>query len=417
MSSKVHNHYERVICACCFAFLCVNVGLPSTSFNVYQPYIAGLLGDGNASLFFAVRTLTSTLCMLGVGRYYARLDCRAGVFVATIITAIGFVIYGIADSFPVFCIGAVFAGAGYGLGGMVAMTLLIGRWYKSRVGTAVGIAATGSGFASITLPIIVTHIIETLGLSWAFRFEAALAIGLGVVVFILLRNKPAEMGLEPYQEHEKDPDHPIANRPAAQHSLVPFARALMFVAMLCMGAISMNGYGYLSILMTNSGFDAYFAAGLLTVAGICLTASKAVSGVIFDALGTRKASIIFFILMVAGLGLCCLAGLRNEIIMTAAVVMFALGVSLGTVGISVWSIDMSTARERAKLIKDLQVAYALGGFVYSLVPGFMAEAFGSYAPSYVALTVFGAVEAAIVIGIYFSHHLLRDIPEEQVEGL
>lgn len=409
-SKTLRNHYERVICACCFLFLCVNIGFPSTSFNVYQPYIVAQMGDTNGSLFLALRTLVSMLCMLAVGRYYARLDCRLGVFLATLSTGVGFIVYGCATSFPVYCVGALFAGAGYGLGGMVAMTLLVGRWYRSRVGTAVGIAATGSGVASIVLPVIITHVIETLGLHWAFYLEAVLAVLLGVLVFALLRNRPADLGLEPYHNPDEDADHPVASRPEAEHSLTPPARRLMFVAMVFMGCITVDGWGYLSILMTSNGFDAYFAATLLTVAGVCLAVAKAVSGLVFDALGTRRASVIFLALMVAGLVLCCLAGTQSRPLMALAVVVFGFGASLGTVGISVWSIDLSTAAERARLVKDLQVAYALGGFVFNLLPGPLASVTGSYVPSYVILTVLGVLEALVVLGVYLSHRLRIDVP-------
>lgn len=40
---------------------------------------------------------------------------------------------------------SVFTGLGYGLGGMVASTMLISRWFSANMATAAGIAAVGSG--------------------------------------------------------------------------------------------------------------------------------------------------------------------------------------------------------------------------------------------------------------------------------
>ena len=37
MIEKVKRHYEKVIALCCFLILFTNIGLPSTSFSVYQP--------------------------------------------------------------------------------------------------------------------------------------------------------------------------------------------------------------------------------------------------------------------------------------------------------------------------------------------------------------------------------------------
>ena len=155
------KHYEKVITLCCFLFLFTNVGLTSTSFNVYQPYIIATdgVGDVGGSLILSIRTLTSLLTIIFVDRYYHALDVRLGVFLASLMTTAGFVIYGFASNLGGFVAGAVFAGAGYGLGGMVGMTLLISRWFDHGLGGAVGFATLGSGFASILVPLAAVRII------------------------------------------------------------------------------------------------------------------------------------------------------------------------------------------------------------------------------------------------------------------
>ena len=51
------QNYPKIISACCFLFLFVNVGMPSTSFSVYQPYLVQLVGDSGGALVLSVRTL------------------------------------------------------------------------------------------------------------------------------------------------------------------------------------------------------------------------------------------------------------------------------------------------------------------------------------------------------------------------
>ena len=396
------KHYERVVCACCFLFLFVNIGLPSTSFNVYQPYIVAVpgVGDTGGSMVLAVRTFVSLVCMFLVTKWYGFFDCRLGVFVACLLTATGFVIYGFADSLPLFFAGAAIAGAGYGLGGMVCMTLLVGRWFESNVGTAVGIAACGSGVASVLMPVVAHMLIENFSLSVSFWFEAAVALAVGLLVVLLLRNRPQEIGLEPYvNPHELQGDKPHVHMGATK-PLKPLAHHAMFVGMVCIGGISVGGFGYLGILMTSSGFPPFFGALMLSVAGLALTAGKFLTGIVFDAVGTRLGSVIFFAMMLAGLVLCCFAGLQNQILMAMGAVLLGLGSALGTVGISVWSLDLSTEFERTRLVRDLQIAYALGGFVFNFVPGPLMDLLGTYAISYVILTVMGIVAFVVVMGIY-----------------
>lgn len=82
LSAKIKQHYEVVVAACCFLILFTNVGLPSTSFSVYQPYLVDLPGVGHSggSIIVSVRTFVSLLAMLVVGRYYDLVDCRIGAF-------------------------------------------------------------------------------------------------------------------------------------------------------------------------------------------------------------------------------------------------------------------------------------------------------------------------------------------------
>ena len=55
--AKIKQHYEAVVAVCCFLILFTNVGLPSTSFSVYQPYLVDLPGVGHSggSIIVSVR--------------------------------------------------------------------------------------------------------------------------------------------------------------------------------------------------------------------------------------------------------------------------------------------------------------------------------------------------------------------------
>ena len=80
--------------------------------------------------------------------------------------------------------------------------------------------------------------------------------------------------------------------------------------------------------------------------------------------------------------------------------MFGLGLSLGTVGISVWSIELAPKGREVQTIRNFQICYALGGFIFMLLPGFLAEAFGTYLVSYAALFFMLIAAAAVIVGLY-----------------
>lgn len=398
------RHYEKVIVACCFLTIFVNVGLASTAFSVHQPYIVALpgIGDTGGSLILSVRTLSSLVVMIFLDRYYRLLDVRLGVLVANLFTAAGFLVYSLAGNLPTFFCGAVFLGFGYGLGGMASATYLVNRWFSSGIGSVVGFVSMGSGLASIVMPLIVVRIINTSSLSTAFGVEGALAAALGLLVFLFLRNRPSDMGLRPFERTASGKASKREGRKAgsSERPLPKGERLAVLAAMVGVGVFSCCGITYLSVLATSSGFDALFAAVLVSVAGAALTVAKFVTGELFDHLGTPAGSAIMFTLAFAGFAMCCLAGLGNAPFMVCAAVLVGAGLSLGSVGVSVWSLDMSDAANRAREIKNFQVAYALGGFIANTLPGIVKDLVGTYVVSYMALLVITALAAFIVLRQY-----------------
>ena len=411
--AKIKQHYEVVVAFCCFLILFTNIGLPSTSFSVYQPYLVDLPGVGHSggSIIVSVRTFVSLLAMLVVGRYYDLLDCRAGACLASVFVSIGFLLYSLnTGNFPGLCAASVFTGLGYGLGGMIASTMLINRWFRVNVATVAGVAAVGSGVAAVIIPNSAVALIDAFGLSSAFAFEAALALVLGAVTFALLRNDPRDLGLKPYEGKAGEGSQTAGSRNAgedkparkrhANRDLSPKAMPLLLVAMVAIGCASVGGGNYLAVLFTSEGFSAESAAAMVAISGACLTVAKLASGVVFDRVGTRNGSIAFFALYIGGTAILCLSDMGNTGLAGAGAFMFGLGMSLGTVGISVWSIELAPRGKETRTIKNFQVCYALGGFIFTFLPGFLTEAFGTYLVSYVILLALLVVAAAIIISVY-----------------
>lgn len=410
--TKAKQQYEVVVAVCCFLILFTNVGLPSTSFSVYQPYLVDLPGVGHSggSVIVSVRTFVSLLAMLVVGRYYDFLDCRAGACLASVFVSIGFLLYALnTGSFAGLCIASAFTGLGYGLGGMIASTMLINRWFRVNVATVAGVAAVGSGVAAIIIPNAAVALINAFGLQTAFAFEAGLALLIAAIVFALLRNDPHDLGISPYEGRRDAQGNLLPPRKKQRsgkrkrhvnRNLSPKAMPLLFVAMTIIGCVSVGGGNYLAVLFTSEGFSTESAAALVAVNGACLTVAKLASGMVFDRVGTRNGSLVFFALYIVGTGLLCLSDMGNAGLASVGVFMFGLGMSLGTVGISVWSIELAPRGKETRTIKNFQVFYALGGFIFTFLPGFLTEAFGTYLVSYATLFVMLVVAAAIIIGVY-----------------
>ena len=382
------SHYEKIIVACCFLSLFVNIGLNSTSFAVYQPYIVSMpdIGDAAGSIILSTRILVSAVATMLVNRFYDFLEARAGLSLAMVLTAAA----------------AVLAGIAYGLGGTVATAMLVNRWFKSGIGTAVGVASVGSGVAGFVIPVAATSIIEAHSLVAAFACEGVLSLVLAVVVFLFLRNRPSDLGLKPHESNiaKSGRGKEQAARIRRGVELSVRERWLVLAAMAMLGAFSMSAIAYLSVLFVSSGYDIRLAAVLLSVAGVCLTIAKFLVGEMFDRLGTPIASFMMFIVLVVGLVLACLSGCEVPAVAIGAAVCIGAGLSLGSVGLSVWSIELTSLELRVKSIKNCQVAYSLGGFAMNAIPGPLKELTGTYVTSYAIMLALVVATAFIILGMY-----------------
>ena len=192
-------HYAWLVCLGGALTLLSTVGLGVNVFAVYQPEIIALRHFTNAqgSLITTVRSLFILIALLTVNRVCARLGLRRSMTLGVVLIALSCFCFGAARAFWQYCVAAAFTGLGYCYGGMVPLSLLIGRWFRLRRNLALGLASAGSGVASIAASPLLARVMEKQGLQAAFWWEGAVLIVLAAAVWLLVRSDPAQLGLEP----------------------------------------------------------------------------------------------------------------------------------------------------------------------------------------------------------------------------
>lgn len=410
----LRRHYERIIVACAFLLLFVNVGFTSTAFSVYQSYLVELPGVGNVggSFVVTIRTLVALVCMFFTGLYFNRVKPRIGFFVATMCTVVAFVLYAFAQNLGGLCLASALAGVGYGFGGMVASTYLVGSWFRGKVGSVSGIVTMGSGVAAIFMPMLAGWLVEAFSLSTAFFVEGMIALAIAIALLVFVRSTPYDVGLEPVAPREekrskkvrRPPRHP-KEKLSSVH-LPAGSYVAMLVALVLLGGVSVAGYNYFGILLTTQGIDPAVAAVMISIAGVFLTLSKFAVGIVCDRFGTFLGSLAFFVLLIGSLVLCSLIGKGGVPEAAFAAVILGIGMPLGTTGISLWSLELSAPDQMLKTIKRFQIAYAFGGFAFNMMPGILSQATGTYRTTYEVLSVMAIVCAVIVLAVY-AHHIFR----------
>lgn len=406
-------HYGWIVCISAMLLIFVTMGSVSNGFSVYLPYIMEKNGFtySQTSTLVTLRCLFAFVSMLFIGAYYRKFSIRTGAAIAVLTAALVFLIYGFSSSYFMFCVGSSLSGFSYGTGSMIPISILLNRWFSTNKALAISIASAGSGLGPIVLSPLVTLLVETYSLRFAFFAETVGILVLALIIILLMRNDPSDMGLQPLgieknnikdkipsadalkEEKEKTPESIDS-----EDHYMPSRKVWLLICSVClfMGAVSNPGFSHLSVHFKTEGFSAVNVATILTIAGIMLVGAKLVFGWVTDRTGGLKSGILFLGILLAGHILCCMAFTGSVPLAYLSSFTLGLGYPVCTIGISIWAGDMSSPSGYPTVVRRMQVTYAGGSFVFAIVPGLLADTFGNYIPAYMVFSALLVVSIVLL---------------------
>lgn len=394
-------HYSWIICVAGTLLLTCTVGATSNAFAAYLPFIKAQGYSGaEVSSILSVRCLFSLLGMLCVEQYYKVLNLRVGLVLSCLLAAAGFAAYAFASAMWMYYFPAMLCGFAYGFGSLIPVSILIRRWFNTKRAYAIGICASGTGIATICFPPVVTLLIERYGLFKTFMAEALFLIACAGLTGLLLRNDPAELGLQPYGT-EGGPNPSLTATIKGGRRLPKSKLFYMLGAMVLLGAVGTSGPGHFSVLFTTAGYSAMLASSAVSVFGISLTLSKLTYGLMSDRMGGCKSALLFFSVLALGCLNCAMVDGNSTLLVFLGVILMGLGYPPATVGISVWAADFSEEADYAKTLKWFQISYSLGGLIFVSLPGLLYDLTGRYQVSYLVFLCVIPLIAAVVWRTYF----------------
>lgn len=282
---------------------------------------------------------------------------------------------------------------------MVPLTLVISRWFQDRRGFALGLMAAGTGISTILAPPLLTAAIQNAGLRFAFWAEGLFGLALTLLVLLLIRDRPEDVGLAPYTTGATSVK--AAPQESSQTRLPPALWWAAVAAAFFTGGPCGPGFSHLSVLYTSENYDSGTVALLMSLFGLVLMLSKVLYGSLSDTLGSRWANWSVYAVFLTGFSLCCLAPSGSIPLAFAAFVFTALGMPLSSVSLSVWAGDLSAGPDYDRLVKWLSSAYMLGSLLTGPMPGMLADRFGSYVPAYLLFLASLVCSMALIQGVYY----------------
>ena len=310
--------YPWVIVAAGFLMVMVGLGFGSFSRSTYLKVVTEQMGmeRGAFAISDTIRNLVTAFLSIYFGKFLLKFDARkmiAGGFVA--LTA-SFVCNAVAKGYLEFYIGGVFLGIGLAWTTTTIVGVLVERWFLGNTGTIMGVILAANGVGGFLSEKVVNRVIYGMDLSrpimegkWreAYWLVAAIFAVSGVIVVLLIRNKPGDLGIEKARLSENKKKQKqletwdgFSLKETTKKSyfymavVSVFFNGIILQAMVTLAKPLMQDVG-IGMNIIDTGYSLY---------AFVLLGTKILTGIIYDKLGLKAAYMV-----------CCLGALSAVILL------------------------------------------------------------------------------------------------------
>ena len=370
-----------------------NLSILLAAFVAERGFPVSLASSATATFFIA-----SGIGGVISGRLVERIDARFVIATGATVGALALASVGsLRELWQLYAFHVVF-GLCHGASGLVPLTTLVARWFSARRALAFSIASTGLSFGGIAVAPLVALLIERLGLAGAAPWMGlALCLGTLPVTLIVLRPRPAAMGLEPDGAVPAE-GAPIAPQPAvafgeARRSRYFFAVSVAYLFLLGaqVGAIA----HFYRLASTRTGVAT--AALALSVLAGSSTVGRLLGGWLMLWIPSRPFALVLMVMQAAGLAVLAVAEDPAQIL--AGTVLFGVTMGNSLMMHPLLLAERFGTRDYGRIYSTSQLVTVVGVAGCPPLIGLLYEASGGYAVPFLAVAGLTLVGLA-VLGIF-----------------
>lgn len=294
---KKRFHYAWLILIGCSFMQAGGLGAVLDAAGVFFVPVCDDLGFSRSeiSLYITFYLISTIFAMPVVGKWITKYNLNRLLSAAFTLTVAAVAAMGLySEPWQWWISGIVFGLAGSFIF-VVPTPIIIGNWFHSHKGLALGVSMSFSGIGAAILSPVFTLLIQSFGWREAY-FLAALIMAILVLpwTMFVLKLYPKDVGWKPYGWSEEDERESVlrAGR-ASKQAGVPLSRALKTIPFLCMflfaGLIAYFGgfNSHLPGFAQSIGFSAMVGSSLLTAVMVGNVVEKLIVGWLNDRIGVR----------------------------------------------------------------------------------------------------------------------------------
>ena len=297
------SFYRYIIVAACFSIQAIGIGT-YVSYGVFFSSFISEFGWSRATIAGAssMAFFLSGLLGIFVGRINDRIGPRKMMTATGFFFGLGLMLMSRLDTvWQAYLFYGVIFGIGMSSVDVIALSTTA-RWFVRNRGRITGIVKVGTGAGQFIIPFIASSLIMRFGWRTSYLLIGGAGLVLLVSIAQLLKRDPGQLGLVPNSGRETSANPPVSE--GRSFSLQEAIRTRQFWT-IC--AVNLTIVFCLMIVMVHivpyardMRISAVQAASILSTIGGVSMAGRFIIGIWIDRIGSKKAMIFCFILLIAG---------------------------------------------------------------------------------------------------------------------
>lgn len=402
MIKRIRQNYHWVVAFLVFLQMIVFGGLLNSA-SVYIIPISETLGvtRGSYSLATIPYSITCTVGTMVSGYLFQKFGYKKSAIVSLILITLSLVLTATCKTIWGFCFSKIMMGMGYGVCFTAGAVRIVKDWFFKHQGLVVGLVSMSSGLGGSLMTVVLTALIEDYNWRVA-NMVTAVIMGVITLSYLLLRDRPEEMGLRPFgygalpknKKKARQEDHSWPG-----FSFQELLRHPLFYVM-CLTTLTTCVMLYLTSGVViphfqDQGFSPADAAMYQSVYMLALAAAKLLCGALCDKIGPKPVSIICMIC--AAVGQWILGVTADPILCYVGILLFAVGLCMSSIMIPLLAAPLFGYQACFSVNGIFLAMSSLASIFSSPISNLFYDNLGSYCPVFQAAGIMNAV----LIGVYF----------------
>ena len=416
MNKKIH--YGWFIVAACFLINFCIIGITSLGVSVFLPALRAKLGltGAQSSFVLSIQGITTIVTLKLAGSFYKKHSTHVVCFIFGMFAVLGFLVMAHSQSIGMLYTGAALTGLTLGGGGHIPTSSLVNRWFSQKRGTAIGMYSVGASMSGILFVPIISWVIQSSSLMTAFYVTAILILACQCIAFLIIRDSPADKGLQPFGYG----DEPAATNkaPAAAPATgVTYREAhrmpqyyLLAFVIFAIGFTVKPALSHRMIFAVSIGFEQLAVSAAISVASMVSFVTTPIYGILKDKFGTYTSNWYIFTMWILALLSFNLITYSPFMIYVVCVIC-TFGSVIGSMSSPFWVTDLFGTRDYGQIFSDMLIFANIGIIVGSYAFGAIADLTGTYLSGYQVCAVLVVICLIITQCLYRSQSRKAVMPE------